>query len=137
MRSVTAVLACAIAGTLPAVASAASSVGTQEQISWVRRAATRFVTAELTDNGGEACAVLTAQQRVTRHNRTCEERWKAKSAKMLRQAGTRRRLRAERHAIATAAVIVHGNDATIELPEPLLNGSNHLLWTENCWMLTG
>jgi hypothetical protein len=56
---------------------------------------------------------------------------------MLREPGERARLQADRHAIATAAVIVHGNLATIELPAPLLNGSNELVWTENCWMVKG
>jgi hypothetical protein len=137
VRSITAAVVCAGAMALPAAAQAAHSTGTPEQISWVRRAATRFVTAELTVNGGEGCAVQTAARRGTVDGRTCEQRFDARVRKLLRGAGMRSRLRAERRAIATAAVIVKGNDATIELPEPLLDGSNHLLWTESCWMLTG
>jgi hypothetical protein len=140
VRSITAAAACAVAVALPAAApaaQAAQSTGTGEQISWVRRAATRFVTAELTVNGGEGCAVQTAKRRGTVDGRTCEERFDTRARKLLRTRGMRSRLRAERRAIATATVLVDGNDATIELPQPLLDGSNHLLWTESCWMLTG
>ena len=50
--------------------AAAHSVGSPSQIAWVRRAATNFVTAELHGDGAGACAVLTAPQRATVHNRT-------------------------------------------------------------------
>ncbi len=137
LRSAIAVIACAASLTLPAAATASHSVGTSGQIAWVRTASTRFVTAELKRDPSEACAVLTAKERATIHNRTCEQRWNAKIATMLHEAGERARLRADRNAIASAMVIVHGNLATIELPTPLLNGSNELVWTENCWMVKG
>ena len=137
LRSTIALFACATSLALPAAASAAHSVGTSSQISWVRTATTRFVTAELKRDPSEACAVLTAQKRATVHHRTCEQRWGSKIATMLHEPGERARLQADRHAIATATVIVRGNLATIELPTPLLNGSNELVWTENCWMVKG
>jgi hypothetical protein len=136
-RSTIALLACAVSLALPAAASASHSVGTSSQIAWVRTASTRFVTAELKRDPAEACAVLTAQKRATVDNRTCEQRWNAKIATMLREPGVRARLQADRRAIASATVIVHSNVASIELPTPLLNGSNELLWTENCWMVKG
>ena len=136
-RSKITLLACAVSLALPVAASASHSVGTSSQIAWVRTASTRFVTAELKRDPSEACAVLTVQQRGTIDHRTCEQRWQAKIAKMLHEPGERARLQAERHSIATATVLVHGNIATIELPAPLLNGSNELVWTENCWMVKG
>ena len=57
-RSKIALFACATSLALPAAASAAHSVGTSSQISWVRTATTRFVTAELKRDPSEACAVL-------------------------------------------------------------------------------
>jgi hypothetical protein len=132
-----ALLTCAASLALPAAALASHSVGTSSQISWVRTATTRFVTAELKRDPAEACAVLTAKQRATVDRRTCEQRWGSKIKTMLHEPGERALLQADRHAIATAAVIVHGNVASIELPTPLLNGSNELLWTENCWMVKG
>jgi hypothetical protein len=137
VRRAVATLACATALLAPASAPAAYSVGAHEQIAWVRRAATRFVTAELTRNGAEACAVLNAPLRATRHGVTCEQRWKAKLAKLLRQPGERAHLRSQQREISSAAVIVHGNLATLELPTKLLGGPNHFLWNENCWMLEG
>ena len=140
-RSAFAVLASAAAlgapGALlaPAGALGANSVGTSEQIAWVRSAATRFVTAELTGNGADACGVLNAPLRATEHGRTCTQRWNAKLAKLLHEAGGRTRLRAQKHAIPSAAVIVHGNVASIDLPTALMGGANRFLWTENCWML--
>jgi len=140
-RSAVAVLASAAAlaapGALlaPAGALGAYSVGTSEQIAWVRSAATRFVTAELAGNGAEACGVLNAPLRGTEHGRTCTQRWNAKLAKLLHEPGGRSRLRAQKHAIPTAAVIVHGNVASIDLPTALMGSSNRFLWTENCWML--
>jgi hypothetical protein len=121
----------------PAAASASYSEGTPGQIAWVRRAATNFLTAELSGNGSGACAILNAPLRGTRHGRSCQERWDAKLAVMLRSSATRRRLKAQRHQVATAGVIVHGKVAALHLKTPLLNGPNHFLWTENCWMLEG
>jgi hypothetical protein len=54
---------------------------------------------------------------------------------LLRTRDGRARLRSQRHAIPTAAVVVHGDVAWIELATPLMGGPNRFLWTENCWML--
>lgn len=132
-----AVLACAATLVLPASAFGAHSVGSGEQISWVRRAATNFVTAELAGNGAGACAILEAPLRTTQHHRTCAQRWGSKLARLRHEPGGRARLRAQEHAIASAVVIVHGDVASIELPTPLMGGSSRFLWTENCWMLKG
>ena len=132
-----AALACAASLVLPASALAAHSVGTREQIAWVRRAATNFVTAELGGNGAGACAILNAPLRTTRHHRTCAQRWNTKLARLLREPGGRARLGAQARAIPSAVVIVHGYVASIDLPAPLMSGPNRFLWTENCWMLTG
>jgi len=137
LRRTLTVLACASALILPASASGAYSVGSREQIAWVRRAATRFVTAELTRNGSEACAVLNAPLRATQHGRTCEQRWRTKLAKLLREPGQRAHLRAQQRQIASAAVIIRGNVASLRLSTPLMSGPNRFLWTENCWMLEG
>jgi hypothetical protein len=129
------VVTCALASLAPVAAAAYSehSVGTPEQISWVRRAAHRFVAAELAANGAEACAVLTAAQRSTVHGVTCERRWHARLARMLYARGARSRLLAQLRAVASARVVVHGNTASIELP----SGAGRFVWTENCWMLAG
>jgi hypothetical protein len=122
---------------LPATAAAYSerSVGTPEQIAWVRRAAQRFVTAELAANGAQACSILSAPLRATINGRTCEWRWKARLTRLLSVRGARSRLRSELRAATSARVGVRGNVAAIELPEPLLHGPNRFVWTENCWML--
>ncbi len=123
---------------LPAAgAQAARSVGTPEQISWVRSAATRFVTAELSSNGEGACAILNAPLRATVRGRTCAQRWDERLAALLRRPGARAELRRQQHAIGSAAVVVHGNHATLALAQPLYAGPNHFLWTEMCWMLEG
>jgi SpoIID/LytB domain protein len=121
----------------PASASGAYSVGSHEQIAWVRRAASNFLTAELAGNGAGACAILTAALRATQHHRTCAQRWNAKLAKLLREPRGRARLRAQARAIPSAVVAVHGDVASIDLPARLMNGANRFLWTENCWMLEG
>ena len=95
------------------------------------------MTAELGGNGAGACVSLNAPLRATQRHRTCAQRWNARLAKLLHHHGTRAKLRAERRAIPTATVTVHGNTATIELPERLISGPNRFLWTENCWMLEG
>lgn len=142
-RSTVGALACAVsllapAVLMPASASAAHSVGTPGQIAWVRSAASRFVTAELARDGASACGILNAPLRATEHGRTCTQRWNARLAKLLHQAGARTRLRSQEHAISSAVVVVRGNWATIALPAPLMgNSSNRFLWTENCWMLAG
>jgi hypothetical protein len=118
---------------LLAVPSASAS--TAEQVAWVRRAADRFVSAELAHNGSEACAVLAGPLRATVHGRSCAERWDGRIAALLSKPHERARLRAERRAIASARVRVHGYRATISLPAPLLGSSSTFVWTEMCWML--
>jgi hypothetical protein len=136
VRRAVAVLACAVACVPPASAFGTPySEGTPEQIAWVRRAASNFVGAELGGNGAGACAILVAPLRATQHRRTCAQRWNAKLAKLLHEPGGRARLRAQRRAIPSAAVVVHGNVASIHLASPLLGRSNRLVWTENCWMV--
>jgi hypothetical protein len=120
-----------------AAAYSERSVGTPQQIGWVRKAAHRFVAAELAANGSEACAVLNAPLRAPVHGHSCEQRWHARLASMLRETGVRSRLRSELRAVGTGRVVVRGNVASIELPSPLLRGPNRFLWTENCWMLEG
>ena len=116
-------------------AGSGRSVGTPEQVAWVRRAAGNFVTAELAANGAGACSILAAPLRAESHHRTCAQRWDAKLAAMLRRPGTRSQLRRERGAIASARVLVRGDGASIELPAPLLDSANRFVWSENCWML--
>jgi hypothetical protein len=133
-RRVLVVLAGAVALYAPASAFAYSP-DRHEQVAWVRRAASNFVTAELSGNGAGACAVLDAPLRRTEHRRTCAQRWNAKLAMLLRASSGRSRLRSQRRAIGSAQVNVHGDLAWIALPTPLMNGQNRFLWTENCWML--
>lgn len=128
-------LVCFSALVVPASALGAHSVGTAEQIAWVRKAATRFVTAELTDDGSEACAVLYAPLRATEHGRTCEQRWGRKLAKLA--PAVRAKLRSQKHEIASATVVVRGDHASLELQSELMSGPNRFYWTENCWMLMG
>jgi hypothetical protein len=136
-RRTIATLVCALvlALSLPAGALAAHSVGSGEQIAWVRRAASNFVTAELAGDGASACAVLNAPLRATRRGRTCAQRWATRLSRLLREPGARARLRAQRHAIPTAVVTVHGDTASLELAAPLMSGPNRFVWSENCWML--
>jgi hypothetical protein len=134
-RRVIAALACA-ATLVPSVgALAADSVGSPEQVAWLRRAASNFVAAELSGNGAGACAILVASLRTTQHHRTCAQRWDAKLAKLLREPSGRAHLHTLQHAIPSATVIVHGYSASIKLHTPLIHGPNRFLWTENCWML--
>ena len=130
-------LTCAAALVVPASALGAHSVGSREQIAWVRRAASNFVAAELSRNGAGACGILNAPLRATRNNRTCTQRWNAKLSKLLREPKSRARLHAQERAIPSAVVIVHGDVASLGLATPLMSGANHFLWTENCWMLEG
>jgi hypothetical protein len=120
----------------PAGAYSEHSVGTPEQIAWVRRAAGNFVSAELAGNGAGACAILVAPLRASHHHETCAQRWQAKLAAMLRRHDERGRLRRQLSATASARVVVHGNTASIDLPAPLIDSANRFVWTENCWMLT-
>ena len=135
LRGILAVLVCVSALAVPASALGAHSVGTAEQIAWVRKAATRFVTAELTDDGSEACAVLGSPLRAAEHGRTCEQRWGRKLAKLA--PAVRAKLRSQKHEIASAIVVVRGDYASLELPSELMSGPNRFYWTENCWMLMG
>lgn len=136
-RSAAVVLVCAAALIGPASASGGQSSGTREQISWVRRAATNFVSAELAGDGASACGILNAPLRATRQHRTCAQRWNARLSRLLHEPGERTQFRRERHAITTATVAVHGYVASIDLPAPLISGPNRFVWTENCWMLAG
>jgi hypothetical protein len=138
-RSILALLCCGAPLVTAAGASASQgSVGTPEQIAWVRSASTRFVTAELTGDGAAACTILNSPMRATIRHRSCEQRWNAKLSRMLHTPGVRAQLRAERRAIAAARVVVSGDQASINLPAPLIAGApNHLKWTENCWMVEG
>jgi hypothetical protein len=132
-RSFIAVLACAATLVAPASVAAYSS-GTPGQVAWVRRSASNFVAAELARNGSGVCSIINAPLR----GRACAQRWNAKLAKLLREPGGRAGLQAERRAIRSAAVVVRGNTATIDLPAPLTgSGANRFLWTESCWMLEG
>ena len=115
----------------------ASSGATREQVAWIRRAASNFVGDELRRDSAGVCSILAARLRATRHHRTCTERWSARLARLLREPRARAALRADAHAIPAAAVMVHGDSASIELPAPLISGPNRLRWTENCWMVEG
>lgn len=135
LRTSAIVSACALLWAAPTGAYSGRSVGAPGQIAWVRSAATRFLTAELAGDGASACAVLNAPLRASIHHRTCAQRWDAKLAGMLRDGQTRKLLRGDLHAVASARVVVHGDLATIELPQPLMHGQSRFLWTESCWML--
>jgi len=132
-----AAVVCAATLVPAASALAAGSVGTSEQIAWVRRAASNFVAAELSGNGAGACAILNAPLRTPRHHRTCAQRWNTKLSELQREPLGRAHLRALQRAIPSATVVVHGYTASIDLPTPLVHGPNRFLWTENCWMLEG
>jgi hypothetical protein len=137
-RTLTVALVCGAALAAPAGAPAARSVGSRAQVAWVRRAATNFVTAELSADGAGACAILYAPLRGARGHRTCAERWDAKLRALLREPGGRAGLRADAHAIASARVVVDGGyEASIDLPAPLMAGRSRFLWSESCWMLSG
>ncbi len=136
-QALIAALACATTLIAPAGALAAHSVGSAEQIAWVRRAASNFVAAELSGNGADACGILNAPLRATEQHRTCAQRWDAKLAALLREPGGRAHLRAQQRAIPSAIVDVHGDTATLGLATPLAGGPNRFLWSENCWMLAG
>lgn len=135
-RAGTLIPVCATLGAVaPASAHSARSVGTPEQIAWVRRAAGNFLSAELAGNGAGACAILAAPLRTSSHHRTCAQRWDTKLAAMLRKHGERARLRSQMNASASARVLVHGSLATIDLSAPLIDSANRFVWSENCWML--
>jgi hypothetical protein len=135
LRRAIAVLTGTVILLLPAGALASGSVGSYEQVAWVRRAASNFVGDELRGDGAGACSILNAPLRATRNHVTCRQRLNARLATLLRRRGAREALRAEARAIRSARVVVHGDSASIDLPSPLLDGPNRFLWTENCWML--
>ena len=131
-----AALTLALSAAATATAYSEHSVGTPEQIAWVRRAAGNFLAAELAGNGAGACAILTAHQRRTIGHSSCEQRFDARLHALLRTHGARARLRALHRAASTARVVVSGEQATIDLPSALLaDSANRFRWTENCWML--
>jgi hypothetical protein len=139
-RAVALLIATGALGALaPASAPAYSerSVGSPQQVAWVRSAAQRFVAAELADSAAAACAVLNAPLRGVVRGASCEARWSARLAKLSREPAERSRLGSDRHALSSARVVVRGNSATIELPSPLLHGQSRFVWSENCWMLAG
>jgi hypothetical protein len=139
LRSFTGVLAAvaAFAAVVLAGAASASSVGTREQIAWVRRAAANFVGAELGGDGARACSVLNAPLRATSHRETCAQRWDARLARAKSKPGVRAQLREDSRAMPDALVVVHGASASIGLPAPLMGGESRFIWSENCWMLEG
>ena len=120
----------------PASAVAAYADGTPEQIAWVRRAASKFVSAELRGDGAGACSVLVARLRAPRGGVTCAGRWDALLRKRLHDGRARAGLQRDERAIRGAHVEVRGSSATIALPAALLGGHSRFVWTENCWMLT-
>jgi hypothetical protein len=120
----------------PASAVAAYADGTPEQIAWVRRAASKFVSAELRGDGAGACSVLVARLRAPRGGVSCAERWDAVLRKRLHDRRARAALQRDQRAIGGARVEVRSSSATIALPAALLSGHSRFLWTENCWMLT-
>jgi len=133
-----AAMALASAGAQAAAPRATASSGvTREQVAWIRRATSNFVGDELGHDGAGVCSILAAQLRATEHHRSCSERWNARLAKLLRDPHARAGLRADARAIGAAAVIVHGDNAEIELPAALISGPNRLRWMENCWMVEG
>jgi hypothetical protein len=130
-------LGCTAAFAPLAQGAAGQSVGTPEQIAWVRSAASRFVTAELAGNGESACAVLNRPLRAVLHGTTCAQRWDARLAALLRKPGEHAALKRQWRNIQHAAVVVHGDQAQLMLQTRLIHGPNLFKWTENCWMLEG
>jgi hypothetical protein len=130
---------CLLAGLLACssaqAASAARSVGTPEQIAWVRRAAGNFIAAELRGDGAGACAILAAPLRAPQNGRSCQLRWQERLARLRGDRAARAALRADARAAASATVIVRGYSASIALPAPLLNRHSRFRWSEMCWML--
>jgi hypothetical protein len=122
---------------LTAAAANAGWSSRANEISTLRNAATRFVTAELNGDGAGACGVLNAPLAGTVHGRTCAQRWDASLHALLATPGARGHLRADLAAIATAHVTLSNYDyvGTIALPTPLMGSESRFLWTNNCWML--
>jgi hypothetical protein len=129
-RSLILVAAAALA-LIPAAGAFADDTGT---VSGLRAQVTRFLTAELHRDSSTVCAILGTPMNGTRHGRSCEQRWQHSLRRMLRR-GDGTNLRADRRAVATAAVSSDGVWATITLPHPLLAGVSRFSWYDNCWML--
>ena len=121
----------------PASSALAAQGASPEQVAWVRRAAGKFVHAELAGSGASVCAVLYAPLRASSHGRSCEERWNARLARLLQRRGERALLRVQLRGIAHAGVEVRGSSATLALAHPLLGTSTRFVWSESCWMLRG
>jgi hypothetical protein len=128
-------LAGACATSVTAAAERARSVGSPEQIAWVRRAAGNFLAAELAGNGAGACGVLAATLRAQSGGASCAAHWDARLRRILAVPSARAGLRADRRALASATVVVRGRSASIALPAPLLGDRSRFAWTEMCWML--
>ena len=118
----------------PVAASAQSQwAGTAPEL---RAAVTRLLDAELAGDGGTACGILYAPLAGVVGGRDCTQRWDARLARVLRAPGGRAGIRADLRDVASAAIAMNGDRATIALPHPLLNGGSRFYWTANCWMLT-
>jgi hypothetical protein len=63
-----------VALAVPAAALGASSPRTREQVGWVRRAASNFVSDELRGDGAGACSILSAPLQGAQRNHTCAQR---------------------------------------------------------------
>jgi hypothetical protein len=127
-------LAAAAAFVAPVTASAQSQwAGTTSEL---RAAVTRLLDAELAGDGGTACGILYAPLTAVVGGRDCAQRWDARLGRILHGPGGRASVRANLHAVATAAITMNGNYALIALPHPLLHGQSRFYWTANCWMLT-
>ena len=116
---------------IPAVA-AADTGGT---VAGLRVAATRLLDAELARDGATACGILNAPLTATVNGRSCAQRWDARFAHVLGKRGGKAHVLADLRAVASAAVAMNGNYASIALPQPLLAGHSQFYWTNNCWML--
>lgn len=127
-------IAAAAAVLAPVTASAQSQwAGTAPEL---RAAVTRLLNAELAGDGGTACAILYAPLTGVVGGRDCTARWDARLSRLLHAPGGRASIRANLRAVATAAIAMNGDWATIALPHPLLDGGSRFYWTANCWMLT-
>jgi hypothetical protein len=129
-------LALVLSGAAAAPASAGWSSRSNE-ISTLRGQTTRFITDELSGNGGDLCAVLNSPNSGLGPHQTCTQHWDAALRVLLRTSGARHRLTVDLHAVAGARIAFSHADyvATIALPTPLLGSSNRFYWTNNCWML--
>jgi hypothetical protein len=102
----------------------------------LRAAVTRLLDAELAGDGGTACGILYAPLTGVVAGRDCAQRWDTRLGRMLHAPGGRASVRANLRAVASAAIAMNGNYASIALPHQLLDGASRFYWTANCWMLT-